>query len=235
MKKIALIVAAMLLVTVVFTACAKKEEPAPQTEPAVVGGWTLNTDETKGMLDEDAQKAFDKALEGYAGMGFEPIALLGTQVVAGTNYLILCRGTTVTAKPETKLVTVKVYAKLDGNAEILEVKDFDLGAIEQIEDGKGTEKGLAGGWNIPLDYKVVNLPAEAAKAFDGAMDGFTGANYEPMALLGTKVIAGVEYAILCHQTLVTANPESNVAVVYVCGMADGTNEIKNIVPLNLAE
>lgn len=92
----------------------------------VVGGWTVPLPETAATLPDDAQAAFDKAQQGYSGVGFAPIALFGTQVVAGTNYLLLCDGTKVVQNPAAELYVVKVCEDLQGNAEIASAEPFDL-------------------------------------------------------------------------------------------------------------
>ena len=57
-----------------------------------VGGWqTPDTPE----LTPEAQAAFDKAMEGLVGVRYVPVALLGTQLVSGMNYCILCEATVV--------------------------------------------------------------------------------------------------------------------------------------------
>ena len=56
----------------------------------------------------------------------EPVALLGTQIVSGTNYRILCSGTTVTADPVTSLYVVDVYEDLQGAAEVKDIQLIDL-------------------------------------------------------------------------------------------------------------
>lgn len=86
-----------------------------------VGSWEVKkADPVK--LPENAQNAFDKAVEGYTGVGFSPVALLGTQTVSGTNYRILCRGEMVTKDPVVSLYVIDVYEDLEHNAQITDVK-----------------------------------------------------------------------------------------------------------------
>lgn len=82
------------------------------------GGFAVTEAVTANKIDDDAQKALDTALEGLVGMNYEPVALLGTQAVSGTNYAILCKGTPVTPDAVSALYVVTVYAGLDGKAEI---------------------------------------------------------------------------------------------------------------------
>ena len=79
------------------------------------GGW-YNVPHEAAELPEDAQAAFDKALDGLVGAQYTPVALLSTQVVAGMNYCILCQITPV--------VPDAAPADLQGNAEIMNVYDL---------------------------------------------------------------------------------------------------------------
>ena len=54
------------------------------------GGEEYFTQEAKAALPNDVAKAFSKAVEGFTGSTLEPVAYLGSQVVAGMNYMILC-------------------------------------------------------------------------------------------------------------------------------------------------
>jgi len=90
------------------------------------GGYEINSGSVALEDNEDAMAAFEKATEGLDGCEYEPIAILGTQVVAGTNYAILCRMTEVLPDAEPELGIVYIYEDLEGNAEISEVVDLAL-------------------------------------------------------------------------------------------------------------
>ena len=95
---------------------------------AIVGGWTVApqiTDDTITIPDK-AAAAFALAGEEYVGMDLSPLALLATQVVAGTNYRVLCVGAPVVPNAETRLFVVNVYEDLEGKAEYSNVSTFDL-------------------------------------------------------------------------------------------------------------
>ena len=89
----------------------------------MAGGWSPVVQEA-GQLPEDAQAAFDKALEQLDGATYTPVALLSTQVVAGTNYCILCQITPVVPDPVPTWALVYIYADLQGNAEIMNVYEL---------------------------------------------------------------------------------------------------------------
>lgn len=86
----------------------------------MTGGWQKA--QSPAMTDE-AKAAFEKATEGLLCVDYVPVALLSTQVVAGTNYRILCEATEVYPGAETHYAVMTVYEGLDGSANILSVTD----------------------------------------------------------------------------------------------------------------
>ena len=91
------------------------------SDSEIVGGWTVVSEE-KGSIPDDAQAAFTKAIEGYTGVSYTPVALLATQVVSGMNYRLLCAGTPVVPDGVTALYVVDVYEDTSGNAEITDAQ-----------------------------------------------------------------------------------------------------------------
>ena len=89
-------------------------------EEGAVGAW--QEAESPALTDE-AKAAFSKATEGFVGVDYVPVALLSEQVVAGTNYRILCEATTVCPGAEMHYAVVSVYESLEGNANIISVTD----------------------------------------------------------------------------------------------------------------
>ena len=95
------------------------------TEAAInglAGGWY--EPESPALTDE-LKAVFDKAMEGFAGVGYVPVAMVAQQVVAGMNYRFLCEATTVLPGAETDYALVTVYKDLNGNAEITEIVRMD--------------------------------------------------------------------------------------------------------------
>lgn len=132
----------LLLVLSLLTVCCIS---ALAEEPTLAGGWSASE---STEITEDARTAFDKAMEGFVGVGYEPVALLGTQVVAGLNYCLLCKGTTVTLEPRTFYALVYIWAALDGSAQILDIQEIDLGILsyseENEEDGQNPVMNIIG-------------------------------------------------------------------------------------------
>lgn len=189
------------------------------------GGWTI--EEAKEIeLPAEAKAAFEKALDGYTGAGLTPIGYLGSQVVAGTNYKILCRETLVTADLITKISVVTVYADLEDNAEILDVTEVDL--ISFLGNtNEFTNETLLGGWMVD-DAFGAGLEGDCKNAFEAATADYTGVGFEPIALLGIQVVAGVNYTVLCKAVTMTAEPQTGLCVVTIYAGVDGTNQITSV-------
>ena len=108
------------------TSSVPEESSAP-----VTGGWAIDDQDLQVKLPEDVEKAFKKAMEALTGATLEPVAYVGSQVVAGTNYMVLCRATSSTENPETKYQMAVIYADLEGNATITNIADLDIAGLSQ--------------------------------------------------------------------------------------------------------
>lgn len=232
-----LLVAACLTTSV---ACAKRDinvidKPNNVVDHGmIVGGWTLNNDIKPLNFPKDAKDAFDRAAEEYDRMTFEPIALLGSQVVAGKNYMFLCKGTTVIYPQKTSLYTVIVYNDLGNNSEITLVNDFDYTNYVR-KDSEDSSQVVPGGWYVDSEGSKGELDADVQSMFDNAISTLTGISYRPIAVLGTQVVAGTNYAILCYGN---TNNDSKPEAVYLLTIykdLGGNQKIISQAYVNLAE
>ena len=123
MKKLVCLVIALVLM---LTVCAASAE-------MMVGGWemvpaqsAILTEEAQPepMMTDEAADAFRKAMEKLDGAEYTPVALLATQLVAGTNYCILCQGKYVVPDAKPFWALVYIYADLEGNAEIMNIYEL---------------------------------------------------------------------------------------------------------------
>lgn len=91
------------------------------------GGWAYsNEGTTSKKIPSAAKKAFGKATKNMVGVSLTPLALLATQVVAGTNYKFLCRGVIMNAEGTSCLYEVDVYKDLQGKCEVSSCKVINL-------------------------------------------------------------------------------------------------------------
>lgn len=192
-------------------------EPEPEPEPigeTLAGGWTVAEDTA---LTDETKAIFEEALQETLGVDYEPVALLGTQVVAGTNYCFLTQGTVVypDAVPQFKLVYV--YKDLEGDVEFLNIVDLPVVPNEDGTVSVPSSEAALGGWTYESDPAVSDeLKAELDKAFKGLV----GADYLPIANLASQVVNGTNRCILCKVTPVVPNPVPHYALVYCYVSAD---------------
>lgn len=182
-------------------------------EDVLEGGWTAAEDPT---ITPELAGLCGKAVEGLVGAQYTPVALLATQVVAGTNYRILFCTAAVVPEAEETYAIGTIYEDLEGNATLEDV---------QATQVKTNLNELPGGWTAP---ESITLPEEARKAFDTVMEDLVGVDYQPLALLATQVAAGTNYAILCQATVVYPDAEPYYAIVYIAQGLEGQTEVMEI-------
>ncbi len=240
LKKLSSILLILIMITVI-TACGSSNETVQNETPeetevteAKSGGWELYDNEAN-VLPDTVQEAFDKAVEKFTGSELKPVAYVASQVVAGTNYMILCEAATTTENPSVSYQMVVVYADLEGNAEITQVNEFDLTAYTEGNSSEISTEQLAGGWQIAEDRSSAVIPQEAKDAFDKAAANLDGNELEPMVLLGTQLVSGMNYAFLCYSTLQTEETINGAQVVIVYEDLEGNAEITNISTVDPAD
>lgn len=190
------------------------EEISETNESApITGGWAINND-FDGIDDANAMSAFEKATEDLDGYRYDVAAALGSQIVAGTNYLYLCRAEMVVPDAKPEYVILKVYEDLEGNAEI-------TGSLRLLEGKEGWE------YNDANPYMDENEEVKAA--FDKALEGLTGVEYKPIAYIGHK---DNSYAVLTKITIASLEPMTSLSVVYITATESGAM-IDNIYDIDL--
>ncbi len=97
--------------------------PAAAWAEALTGAWQVADDIA---LTPERLAPLEAALADLDGVVYEPVAYLGSQVVAGLNHCYLCRATVVYPGTQPAWKLVYVYQPLSGPAEILRFADIDL-------------------------------------------------------------------------------------------------------------
>ena len=93
----------------------------------ILGGWEVTDTGKPGTLgSEEAQASFEKATEELVGVGYNPIQLLASQLVNGTNYIALVRGRAFSVEDMPELYVMTWYEDLDGNSSMTDIKKLDL-------------------------------------------------------------------------------------------------------------
>ena len=105
-----------------------QDQAASGENELIAGGWTVNS-ELPNMLDDQTNAYFTKMAGELTGMAYEPVCVLGTQVVAGTNYAVLAKGTVVVPDATPNLYVVIMYVDLEGNATLTSSCVIDLASF----------------------------------------------------------------------------------------------------------
>lgn len=196
------------------TITKEAEEISETNESApITGGWAINNN-FKAIDNVNAMSAFEKATEDLVGYRYDVAAVLGSQIVAGTNYLYLCRAEMAVPDAKPEYVIIKVYEDLEGNAEV-------TGSLRLLEGKEGWE------YNDANPYMEENEEVKAA--FDKALEGLTGVEHKPIAYIGHK---DNSYAVLTKITIVSVEPMTSLSVVYINATESGVM-IDNIDDIDL--
>ena len=251
MKKLfAILIAGALGSALLLAGCGKKTEPLADqpagsgaNEPesiavgsgaggTLLGGWAVSGD-AASLLSDDEKEIFEQALDGLVGAEYAPVAIIATQLVAGTNYAYLCTTTPVVPDAKPHWTIVVVYKDLQGNVSLSNVTDLDLSDVKVLEQTDAAE--MVGAWAITAPFgKPVMLPSEEAQiAFDKATENYVGVGFKPIALLGTQLVAGTNYKVLCWGTLSTGDAVTHLYIVDIYADLQGNAEITNVGQLDL--
>lgn len=84
-----------------------------------------------------------------------------------------------------------------------------------------------GGW-ISNTENPAEIPQEVLDAFNKAIEGLEGCTYEPIALLASQVVAGMNYCLLCRLTVVYPDAQPTYALVYVYQNIEGACELAHV-------
>ena len=241
-KYLSILLTGILAAGLLLTACGGSNTPeTPETSAngsgtvtgsssetgggMLAGGWTVSEPGASSLTEEE-QAIFDQAKEGLLGVEYTPVAVLATQLVSGTNYAYLCSSKAVTPEAQPEWCVVVVYNNLQNEASVSSVCDIDLANIHTLDNVDTTQ--AVGAWEIKAPAEGAKLSDERAQeAFEKALEGFVGVGYTPIALLGTQVVAGTNYKILCYGQTVTAEPVSALYVVDVYEDLEGNAEISS--------
>ena len=114
MRKDFLIILFVMVICLSLVGCKKKENERGGEK---VNSWVLNLKERENTIEKGNLKIFNAATQNYTNMKLTPVAILGEQVVAGTNYMFL-------ASTDSGFKMVVVYHDLEDKSTITQVNDL---------------------------------------------------------------------------------------------------------------
>ena len=220
MKKGLLII--VILMCLIMTGCTNKKENT------LTGGWeTVLSNRVNDLSEEDIYN-FNNAIKDYSKEKLEVVALLGKQVVAGTNYMFL-------AKTDNKYKIVIVYTDLEGISKVSKVSDFDYSKYVD-KDLNSNNEMLSGGWyteSSNIEYKLEDEKIE--KMYESATSELTGVEYKPLLVIGKQIVSGTNYAILCYGKPIVPNATTDIYLMTIYNDLNNNSEILGISYINLAD
>lgn len=84
-----------------------------------------------------------------------------------------------------------------------------------------------GGWNLD-EVKGCNLPQKVQTDFTAVTGDLVGADYEPLAYLGSQVVNGINYRLLCMQKVVVPNAEKRIVKMIINEAPDGSVRLVSV-------
>ena len=155
---------------------------AENNSDSLVGSYNTNLVSFSLKDNPDAMNAFKAAFpKGYNYTHYEPIALLGTQVVSGTNYLYLCKSTWTDYQENVSFVLLQIYQDLSGKSQV-------MGSAILFPTEESREEGEDYIDNTG-SYLPDNIPA-IQNAFEEAVPDDENAYYIPLAYIGKHTQEG---------------------------------------------
>ena len=91
---------------------------------------------------------------------------------------------------------------------------------------------LLGGWNLD-DVKGCNLPQKAQTDFTAVTSDLVGAEYEPIAYLGSQAANGTNYRFIALQKLVIPNSDKKFVKMIINEAPDGSVRLVSVSGLPL--
>ena len=155
---------------------------AENNSDSLVGAYNTNVVSFSIKDNPDAMNAFEAAFpNGYNYTHYEPIALLGTQVVSGTNYLYLGKSTWTDYQENVSFVLLQIYQDLSGKSQV-------VGSAILFPTEESREEGEDYIDNTG-SYLPENIPA-IQNAFEEAVPDDKNASYIPLAYIGKHTQEG---------------------------------------------
>ena len=192
---------------------------AENNSDSLVGSYNTNLVSFSLKDNPDAMNAFKAAFpKGYNYTHYEPIALLGTQVVSGTNYLYLCKSTWTDYQENVSFVLLQIYQDLSGKSEV-------IGSAILFPTEESREEGEDYIDNTG-SYLPENIPA-IQNAFNEAVKDNENVSYIPLAYIGKHTQEGKpeEDVIFTAKKSKGKDAKANYELLYIAKDKDGKSKL----------
>ena len=196
-------------------ATKEKEQAENNSDAPLVGAYNTNLVSFSLKDNPDAMNAFEAAFpNGNNYTHYEPIALLGTQVVSGTNYLYLCKSTWTDYQENVSFVLLQIYQDLSGKSEV-------VGSAILFPTEESREEGEDYIDNTG-SYLPEKIPA-IQNAFNEAVKDNENVSYIPLAYIGKHTQEGKpeEDVIFTAKKSKGKDVKANYELLYIGKDKDG--------------
>lgn len=208
----------LIAICVFLVGCGKKE-----AEPIIDGGWEVDLLNERTIVEDDAIVAFKKA----NNKNYKLLALLGKQIVAGTNYMFF-------VKENSSYKVIVVYSDLDNNAKVTSTTDFDITKYVN-ENISYKNEDVVGGWYTDIPSKAVMLDEDVQSALDQAVNNLDEIDYMPIGVIGHQVVAGTNYAILAYGRVNDDEANDGVYLLTLYKDLEGNGKLVSSAYIDLAD
>lgn len=200
-------------------ATKEKEQAENNSDAPLVGAYNTNLVSFSLKDNPDAMNAFEAAFPiGYNYTHYEPIALLGTQVVSGTNYLYLCKSTWTDYQENVSFVLLQIYQDLSGKSQV-------VGSAILFPTEESREEGEDYIDNTG-SYLPENIPA-IQNAFNETVKDNENVSYIPLAYIGkhTQERKPEEDVIFTAKKSKGKDAKTNYELLYIAKDKDGKSKL----------
>lgn len=169
-----------------------------QAPKVKIGGWDFTAETDVSKFDE-AKKRFDAATS-VRGATYELNLYCGTQLIAGYNDAFLSTVKKVLPKPDVGYFAFVVVQTDSEGTHKLSVREL-------------APLGIPGSWAINI--AAGKLPEEVVTGLYAlyANPNILGAEYVPLAYVGSQVVNGKNHMVLCEQKLLTPGFPTHLVIL----------------------
>ena len=200
-------------------ATKENEQAENNSNAPLVGAYNTNLVSFSIKDNPDAMNAFEAAFpNGYNYTHYKPIALLGTQVVSGTNYLYLCKSTWTDYQENVSFVLLQIYQDLSGKSQV-------VGSAILFPTEESKEEGEDYIDNTG-SYLPENIPA-IQNAFNETVKDNENVSYIPLAYIGkhTQERKPEEDVIFTAKKSKGKDAKTNYELLYIAKDKDGKSKL----------
>ena len=167
----------------------------------VCGGWQLEGKPIGSSMPQKLATGWNIAMEGFVGSTFNPFYLVATQLVTGINYLLIAEQTPVVKDPVKSIVGLIINVPFNTTGEGSKIVKI-------------------------IDINEPAVPEDIITLFNSATSKLLGNSHKPLLFLGSQIVSGVMYYLVCESTPVRpgATPVANLCKLWL--KPDGTTEVK---------